>query len=287
MPLFENHLDIIALSGGVTFLFSNLIGLKQTNVQRMLGYSSIAQMGLLMLALALLHKLGATASLPLVVGGLFVNHLFAKAGLFWLAGAVERTEVRGWSAIAGRPLVLLVLALLLVAIAGLPPFPGFWAKWELVMQLSGGQKLYLAIGVILVGSLLEAAYMFGWFKQATRAVPRPSAAVDLDFVRHVAARRSAPSLLAVAGYLAASMAGAASLWLFAPLCVGGLLYALDWLPGRVKCTLMLAAVLASAVDDRRCRTGSAGCLPCSCWRAVWWSHPPRFIAAMLAPAIIR
>ncbi len=77
-----------------------------------------------------------------------------------------RTEVGGWSAIAGRPLVLLVLAVLLIAIAGLPPFPGFWAKWELVMQLSGA-KLYLAIGAILVGSLLEAAYMFGWFKQAT------------------------------------------------------------------------------------------------------------------------
>ena len=106
----------------------------------MLGYSSIAQMGLMMLALALLHRFGATASLPLVVGGLFFNHLFAKAGLFWLAGAVERPEVGGWSAVAGRPLVLLVLALLLVAIAGLPPFPGFWAKWELVMQLSGAQN---------------------------------------------------------------------------------------------------------------------------------------------------
>ena len=59
LPLFEHHLDLVALAGGVTFLFSNLIGLTQTNVQRMLGYSSIAQMGLLMLALALLHKLGA------------------------------------------------------------------------------------------------------------------------------------------------------------------------------------------------------------------------------------
>ena len=240
LPLFENHLDIIALSGGVTFLFSNLIGLKQTSVQRMLGYSSIAQMGLMMLALALLQRLGATASLPLVVGGLFFNHLFAKAGLFWLAGAVERPEVGGWSAVAGRPLVLLVLALLLVAIAGLPPFPGFWAKWELVMQLSGA-KLYLAIGVILVGSLLEAAYMFGWFKLATRSTATEPP-VDLDFVRMLPPVACA-ALLAGGGYLAASMAGAASLWLFAPLCVGALLYALDWLPGRVKCTLMLLAVL--------------------------------------------
>lgn len=240
LPLFENQLGIIAISGGISFLVSNLIGLKQTNVQRMLGYSSIAQMGLLMLALALLHKAGAEASLPLVVGGLFVNHLFAKAGLFWLAGAVGRTEVSGWSAIAGRPLVLLVMALLLVAIAGLPPFPGFWAKWELVMQLSKGQ-LYGWIVLILVGSLLEAAYMFSWFKQATRAVPnqvpvRPT-------LRALVPATVSAVILAASGYYAANIAGAASLWLFAPLCIGGLLFALDWLPSRIKCTLMLLAVL--------------------------------------------
>ena len=90
LPLFENYLTLIAVSGGITFLFSNLAGLRQTNVQRMLGYSSIAQMGLLTLALALMRQLGADASMPLVVGGLFVNHLLAKAGLFFLAGAVNR-----------------------------------------------------------------------------------------------------------------------------------------------------------------------------------------------------
>ena len=112
LPLFEDQLGIIAISGGISFLFSNLVGLKQTNVQRMLGYSSIAQMGLLMLALALLHKLGAEASLPLVVGGLFVNHLFAKAGLFWLAGAVEQREVARLVGDLPGVRFLLVLALL-------------------------------------------------------------------------------------------------------------------------------------------------------------------------------
>lgn len=240
LPLFADHLGIIAISGGVTFLFSNLIGLKQTNVQRMLGYSSIAQMGLLTLALALLHQAGAEASLPLVVGGLFFNHLFAKAGLFWLAGAVGRPGLDGWSAIAGRPLVLLVLALLLIAIAGLPPFPGFWAKWELVMQLSGA-KLYIWIGVILVGSLLEAAYMFSWFKQATRA--KPGDVPAKPSLPQLVPAIACSALLAVGGYVAADMSQAASLSLFAPLCVGIVLYGLDWLPGRVKYTLMLALVL--------------------------------------------
>ncbi|MBP1870331.1 formate hydrogenlyase subunit 3/multisubunit Na+/H+ antiporter MnhD subunit [Ensifer adhaerens] len=244
LPLFEDHLGMLALSGGITFLFSNLVGLRQTSVQRMLGYSSIAQMGLLTLALALLHLLDAEQALPLVVGGLFINHLFAKAGLFWLAGIVERREVDGWSDVAGNPVVLSILAVFVVAIAGLPPFPGFWAKWELVMQAAAGER-YIWIAVILVGSLLEAAYMFRWFKHATRPLsgetkisPTPGRLVPVLVCA---------ALLFASGYAAASLAGAASLLLVAPLVVGAGLYMLDWLPGRAKCVLMLAAVLVVGV----------------------------------------
>lgn len=244
LPLFEDHLGMLALSGGITFLFSNLVGLRQTSVQRMLGYSSIAQMGLLTLALALLHLLDAEQALPLVVGGLFINHLFAKAGLFWLAGIVERREVDGWSDVAGNPVVLSILAVFVVAIAGLPPFPGFWAKWELVMQAAAGER-YIWIAVILVGSLLEAAYMFRWFKHATRPLPGETK-ISPTPGRLVPVLVCA-ALLFASGYAAASLAGAASLLLVAPLVVGAGLYMLDWLPGRAKCVLMLAAVLVVGV----------------------------------------
>ena len=90
LPLAGDFLHSIALIGGVTFLFSNLIGLKQENTKRLLGYSSIGQMGLLTLAMALVSQLDASAQLPLIIGGLFINHLLAKAGLFWLAGVVDR-----------------------------------------------------------------------------------------------------------------------------------------------------------------------------------------------------
>ncbi|MBB3456053.1 formate hydrogenlyase subunit 3/multisubunit Na+/H+ antiporter MnhD subunit [Rhizobium sp. BK313] len=250
LPLFADHLGILVLSGGVTFLFSNLVGLTQTSVQRMLGYSSIAQMGLLMLALALLHQLGAEPSLPLVVGGLFVNHLLAKAGLFWLAGIVDRREIADWSDLAGNRLVLSLLAVFVVAIAGLPPFPGFWAKWELVMHAAAGER-FIWIAVILVGSLLEAAYMFRWFKQATRPMPSqadsglPSGSempVSPSLTRLAPVIVSA-ILLFASGYAAAATAGVASVWIVVPLCVGGVLCLLDGLAGRIKCILMLLAVL--------------------------------------------
>jgi formate hydrogenlyase subunit 3/multisubunit Na+/H+ antiporter MnhD subunit len=137
LPLFRHQLELIAALGAFTFLFSNLIGLQQTKPQRLLGYSSIAQMGLLTTAACLLQQLQADdAVLQLVVGGLFVNHLFAKVGLFWLAGYAGREKLEDWSILAGRTGAILVFGILLAALSAFPPFPGFWAKWQLVMSLA-------------------------------------------------------------------------------------------------------------------------------------------------------
>ena len=56
LPLFSEHLTVVAALGAATFVFSNLIGLRQDNARRLLGYSSIGQMGLLTMALALLQQ---------------------------------------------------------------------------------------------------------------------------------------------------------------------------------------------------------------------------------------
>jgi formate hydrogenlyase subunit 3/multisubunit Na+/H+ antiporter MnhD subunit len=240
LPLFENQLWLVALSAGGTFVISNLIGLRQTRVQRLLGYSSIAQMGLLVLALVLLTEIGATDAMPLVIGGLFVNHLLAKAGLFWFSGIIERAETGDWKGMRDRPFLLAVLAVLLAAIAGLPPFPGFWAKWELAMQLaSGGKAAWIA--VVLVGSLLEIAYMFRWFRVCLEPAgedefPEP-AWPDRFPVAACAA------LLAASGIVAADLVGVASLWLFAPVLAGAALYILDRLAQPVQTIIMLVVTL--------------------------------------------
>lgn len=255
LPLFADQLGIIAFSGGVTFLFSNLIGIKQTDARRLLGYSSIGQLGLVLMAVALLQQLGAEQSIPLVVGGLFVNHLFAKAGLFWIVGILDRRDIHARASIKRSPLMLGILALFMVAIAGLPPFPGFWAKWELVIQLAGARKL-VWIALILLGSLLEAAYMFRWFARELQpadadAKSTPGLVAQLPVF-------GAALFVSVAGCLAAHMAGAASLWLFAPLIVGVVLFALDGLPGRVKNVLTLVAVLVVGTWLTHATSGIAG-----------------------------
>jgi formate hydrogenlyase subunit 3/multisubunit Na+/H+ antiporter MnhD subunit len=164
--------------GVITFLLANLMGLKQTDDRRMLGYSSVAQIGLVSAAFGLIHLEGLSGTyLVIVAGGLLVNHLLAKAGLFWIAGAgvesgdettpgaTSQTRARrGIGPIAGIGVVVLGLALV-----GLPPFPGFWAKWQLVNTLVATGRIAILV-MILAGTLFEAIYILRW---VGRLIARP------------------------------------------------------------------------------------------------------------------
>src|SRR5262249_18618300 len=159
----------------------------------------------------------------LVVGGLFLNHLFAKVGLFWLAGYVAKERLQDWAVLARRPGAILVFGMLVVAISGLPPFPGFWAKWQLIMTLAVGH-LYVWIAIVVVGSFLEAAYMFRWFglplHPPAEADAGPHGQADLFPIVGLVL------LLVMGGYLAGKLAGLAAPWAYMPLVAGLVLYLL-------------------------------------------------------------
>jgi formate hydrogenlyase subunit 3/multisubunit Na+/H+ antiporter MnhD subunit len=242
LPLFSGHLDLIIASSALTFLASNLIGLRQTKVQRMLGYSSVGQMALALLALAVLTRIGASDAIPLVVFGLFVNHLLAKAGLFCLAGAIGATDLREALGLTRRPMLAGGMALFVLAIGALPPFPGFWAKWELILQLAGAGH-HMLIALLLAGSLMEAVYIFRWFIRAIapaddRDLPRPVA-------RQVLPLWVMALSLGAAGVGMAVASGAGDLTLFLPLIAGGALLVVERLvPDRVGGLAMLVVVAA-------------------------------------------
>ncbi len=247
LPLFGEHLAVIAALGAVTFVFSNLIGLQQDNTRRLLGYSSIGQMGLLTMTLALLQQHDAAAITQFIVAGLFINHLLAKAGLFWLAGQVGGERLADWSPVLDRPVLVLAFGILLAAIAGLPPFPGFWAKWHLVFELASGER-YIWIAIVLLGSLLEAAYLFGWLGRiflhadgGTDRATRNSSDANLLPVFGAAV------LLVVTGLAGAVIAGLSAFWVFIPILTGFVVFLLDGLPGRAKALLVTAATLVGGL----------------------------------------
>ncbi|MBN2280330.1 MAG: NADH-quinone oxidoreductase subunit F [Candidatus Marinimicrobia bacterium] len=236
----QNLMITAAGIGTVTFLFSNLLALKQDNARRLLGYSSIGQIGLIYSAFSFFRLAGFTPgdqTVLLVVGGLFVNHFFAKAGLFWLAGIVKKDKSDEWAGLRSSPLLLFAFAVFILALAGLPPFPGFFAKWQLVMVLSA-KGMFPAIGFILLGSFLEAIYLFRWLGKVLKTDPFEPIKIKPWEAFPVAVYLLA--IILTGGFLSGIINQGSSLSvLYLPVLFVIVLFMLDFLPVLVKNSLVI------------------------------------------------
>ena len=170
LPLISHaHLPYIAGIGLVSFLFSNLVGLRQTDAKRLLGYSSVAQIGLLITVTAITRYLHIKTSASLfIIASIFISNFIAKAGLFWIAGIIKKRLINEWGILKHNSGLLIMFGIFICALIGIPPFPNFWAKWELVRYLALS-KLHIWIILILLGSLFEACYLFRWFGKTIKA----------------------------------------------------------------------------------------------------------------------
>ncbi len=153
----QNLLYVLALLGVLTLLVAEAAALRQRNVRRMLAYSSIGQMGLLMLAF------GVGSSVA-VSSGLFhvLNHAVFKGILFLGLGLMAlRTGSENLEDLAGlgrrMPWVSLLFAVAILGTLGLPPLSGFWSKF-FILYATARAKFYGLLLLALLGSVLEAAY---------------------------------------------------------------------------------------------------------------------------------
>lgn len=156
--------SILLLLSGLNVIVGNLMGTAQTNIKRMLGYSTIAQMGYIILAIAVGLRNG---SLPAIQSGLFilVSHACAKglaflsAGVFnQSAGIHELKDLRSHSGLALFPVFSMALAAL--SLAAVPPFPGFTGKWMVLTSLFQTEDpfRFVMAMVLLSGSLIAFGY---------------------------------------------------------------------------------------------------------------------------------
>lgn len=228
--------------GIVTFIAANLFALPQTHDRRLLGYSSIAQTGLVLVVLGQRDLLGD--STPFIAFGLLISHAVAKAGLFWLSGLLKNRQLADWAALRQRPLLVFAFVTFTAMLTGLPPFPGFYAKWELVHQLAGAGQFTL-LALILVGALIEAGYLFRWFGYLMK---REAPVETVPCTGH----KVGPVLVAVAagwalGYLWGDLAGGLfgrdNLLLALPLLFALSFLLLDWLPAWIKNSLAIAGMV--------------------------------------------
>ncbi|MBF0277782.1 MAG: NADH-quinone oxidoreductase subunit L [SAR324 cluster bacterium] len=153
---------VVAYVGAFTCLFAALIGCTQDDIKRVLAFSTLSQLGYMMLALGvstMASPLGYTASLF----HLF-THAFFKALLFLCAGsvihAVHSNEIWDMGGLARKmPVTHLTFLIATVAIAGLPPFSGFFSKDEILAAALGNQHpVIFLVGMLVAG--MTAFYMF-------------------------------------------------------------------------------------------------------------------------------
>jgi NADH-quinone oxidoreductase subunit L len=158
-PLFEASpvaLDVVAVVGLVTMLYAGTAALGQDDIKRALAYSTVSQLGYMFMA----------AGLGAYAGALFflVAHAFYKALLFLGAGSViegmhHEQDMRGMGGLRRRmPITFATMAVGALALAGVPPLAGFFAKDQLLEIANHTDRVALfALGT--VGAVLSAAYI--------------------------------------------------------------------------------------------------------------------------------
>lgn len=158
-------LPMATFLGLLSFVGSGVLALKQTNDRRLLGYSSVGQIGLVLAIVGQRDVLGD--AYLYIAGGILITHAIAKAGLYWLSGLVEGRGLEDWAVLRRNAVLVFAFASFIAMLVGLPPFPGFYAKWDLLHALAGADRLPV-LGFILFGALIEAGYMFRWFGYAIK-----------------------------------------------------------------------------------------------------------------------
>ncbi|TKB95783.1 NADH-quinone oxidoreductase subunit L [Pedobacter cryophilus] len=149
-------MSIIAVIGLATAIIAAIIALTQTDIKKVLAYSTVSQLGYMFLGLGVGAYTGAFFHV--------LTHAFFKALLFLGAGSVihamsDEQDMRKMGGLKSKlPITFFTMLMGTLAISGLPPFAGFFSKDEILAHVYEHNKLLWIIG--LLGALLTAFYMF-------------------------------------------------------------------------------------------------------------------------------
>ena len=149
-------MDIVAIVGMLTAVWAALIALTQTDIKKVLAYSTVSQLGYMFVALGVGSFTGAVFHL--------MTHAFFKALLFLGAGSVIHAmsgeqDMRSMGGLKKKlPITFLTILIGTLAIAGVPPFAGFFSKDE-ILAATYSHSIPMFI-VMSITSVLTAFYMF-------------------------------------------------------------------------------------------------------------------------------
>jgi len=157
LPIF----DILSWIAAIAIVAGSIFAIVQHNLKKMLAYSSIANVGYIVMAISIspLTPFGLTPALMHIL-----NHAVIKACMFMVAGAfIYRTglwDIREFEGLSRKmPYTCFAMILAALAMIGMPPSTGFVTKWYLILAALDAQK-YLFVGVIFFSTLLMIIYFW-------------------------------------------------------------------------------------------------------------------------------
>jgi multicomponent Na+:H+ antiporter subunit D len=155
--------DILAWVAAVAIIAGSVLAIAQFDLKRMLAYSSVSQIGYILLGVGLANQLGMTGGILHIL-----NHALMKGGLFMVAGAIFYTsgirniyEFRGMG--KKMPWTMGAFLILALSMIGVPPTVGFWSKWYLALGAVDARQ-WVFVAVILLSSLLNVVYFWRVFE---------------------------------------------------------------------------------------------------------------------------
>jgi len=171
---FKNAPLMIAIIAVMTMLYGNVVAVVQTNIKRLLAYSSIAHAGYIMVGFIMI-TLGSTQAVIFYL----VSYILMQLGAFIIIGIVEerqewaahpelRNTLEGFKGLGKmNPGLASLLSIFLFSLAGIPPFAGFWGKYYIFLSAIQNNYIWVAIiGIML--SLIGVYYyikviLYMWF----------------------------------------------------------------------------------------------------------------------------
>ena len=164
-PLAEWWLPVILVLSTLTMTLGNLVALTQDNVKRMLGYSSIAHTGYMLVGLAAYAAGQVSGAQGLLFYG--AAYTFMNLGAFAVVSALQKragvtSQLATFAGLGRRePLLGALMLLFLLSLTGIPPFVGFWAKVFVIEPALevGGALTVLAVIVVLNAAAAAFYYL--------------------------------------------------------------------------------------------------------------------------------
>ncbi len=192
-PLAANIAIALAVIAAATMILGNLAAIAQSDVKRMLGYSSIAHTGYMLVGLAAVSQTGDAATFIGIPSVLFYGFVYAfmTFGAFAVAYVVEtQTGSNDISAFRGlvqrAPLPAVAMAIFMLSLTGIPPLSGFLGKLYILQSAVDANFGWLAV-VLVVTSVISAFYylrvvVMMFMQDADESVPAAAGAVPASAV---------------------------------------------------------------------------------------------------------